>query len=267
MPLVPFLKSRVRRVRGWIEQKALVREGPPAEITRADWPRSLKDPTAFYRECHRYFHFKLPPQFKAHRRYFSKERRGFGEDAFHTMWFLLFREFKPATFLEIGVWRGQTTSLAALNQKRLGIAGIIAGIAPFQPHGDSSPFHDPKLDHYTDTLKNFDAFQLPPPQLLKAFSTDAQAVAFIQSRQWDCIYIDGDHEYATVKADWENCAPAVKPGGIIILDDAGLGTRYRAPHFASTGIEGPSSLAREIDRKIFEEILQVGHNRVFQRLG
>jgi len=46
-----------------------------------------------------------------------------------------------------------------------------------------------------------------------------------------------------------------------------LGTRYRAPHFASTGIEGPSSLAREIDRKIFEEILQVGHNRVFQRLG
>ena len=60
---------------------------------------------------------------------------------------------------------------------------------------------------------------------------------------------------------------AVKPGGIIILDDAGLGTRYRAPHFASTGIEGPSSLAREIDRKIFEGILQVGHNRVFQRLG
>jgi len=267
MPLVPFLKSRVRRVRGWIEQKALIRAGSPAEITRADWPHSLKDPTAFYRECHRYFHFKLPPQFKAHRQYFSKERRGFGEDAFHTMWFLLFREFKPATFLEIGVWRGQTTSLAALNQKWFGITGLVAGIAPFQPAGDSSPFHDAALDHQQDTLKNFEAFSLPPPRLVKAFSTEAAAVEFIRSQAWDCIYIDGDHEYPTAKADWENCASAVKLGGLMVMDDAGLDTGYHAPHFATAGIAGPTQVLKEIDRSQFREILQVGHNRVFQKIA
>ena len=254
-------------MRGWLEQKALIKEGAPAEITREDWQRSLKDPNAFYRECYRYFHFKLPPQFKAHRQYFSVERRGFGEDAFHTMWFLLFQEFKPVNFLEIGVWRGQTASLAALNQKWFGTTGLVVGIAPFQPSGDSSPFHNAALDHQADTLKNFDAFHLPHPKLLKAFSTDAPAVELIQSREWDCIYIDGDHEYQTVKADWENCARAVKPGGLIVMDDAGLGTAYEAPCFASTGIAGPSQVLREIDRGKFSEILQVGHNRVLQKIA
>jgi len=36
----------------------------------------------------------------------AENRRGFGENAFHTMWYLLLEEFKPATFLEIGVFRG-----------------------------------------------------------------------------------------------------------------------------------------------------------------
>ena len=256
----------MHRMQGWLEQKALLKKGAPAEITRVDWQKSFQETNSFYCECYRYFHFNLPSQFKEHRKYFSVERRGFGEDAFHTMWFLLFREFKPARFLEIGVWRGQTTSLAALNQKWFGIAGTVAGIAPFQPSGDSSPFHDAAVDHQADTIKNFNAFHLPHPKLLKAFSTDAHAIEFIQSQPWDCIYIDGDHEYPTVKADWENCAPAVKVGGLVVIDDAGLDTGYQAPHFASTGISGPSRIANEIDRSTFQEILQVGHNRVFQRL-
>jgi hypothetical protein len=40
------------------------------------------------------------------RHYFNQCRRGFGEDAFHAMWFLLFRQFRPVSFLEIGVYRG-----------------------------------------------------------------------------------------------------------------------------------------------------------------
>jgi SAM-dependent methyltransferase len=267
MSLTRFLQSRVGLIRGHFEKKALIQAGAPAEITRADWDRSLENPNEFYGICHRYFHFNLPDQFREHRRYFSVERRGFGEDAFHTMWFLLFKEFKPASFLEIGVWRGQTTSLAALNQKFLGIVGTVAGIAPFQPSGDSSSFHDASLDHQADTLKNFDAFKLPHPTLLKAFSTEPAAVKFIQSHAWDCIYIDGDHEYATAKADWENCASAVKPGGLMVLDDAGLGTGYQAPHFATAGIAGPTQVLKEIDRSQFREILQVGHNRVFQKIA
>jgi hypothetical protein len=36
--------------------------------------------------------------------------------------------------------------------------------------------------------------------------------------------------------------------------------------FATAGHPGPTRLAGEIDRKKFREILQVGHNRVFQKL-
>src|SRR5687767_10257130 len=68
-------------------------------MERDDWARSLTDPTSFYLDCFRYFHRALPADLKAHRRYFTRAKRGFGEDAFHTMWFLLFREFRPRSFL------------------------------------------------------------------------------------------------------------------------------------------------------------------------
>jgi hypothetical protein len=44
-----------------------------------------------------------------------------------------------------------------------------------------------------------------------------------------------------------------------------LSTLYRPPSFATSGHPGPSRIADEIDRNNFREILQVGHNRVFQR--
>lgn len=35
----------------------------------------------------------------------------------------------------------------------------------------------------------------------------------------DFLFIDGDHSYAGVKADYENYAPLVRPGGLIVLHD------------------------------------------------
>ena len=81
------------------------------------------------------------------------------------------------------------------------------------------------------------------------------------------IYIDGNHDYPVARADWELCAAQLSPGGIIVLDDAGLGTAFRPPAFATGGHPGPSRLAQEIDRRAFAEILQVGHNRVFQKVA
>jgi predicted O-methyltransferase YrrM len=102
---------------------------------------------------------------------------------------------------------------------------------------------------------------------LKAFSTDDNAVALIKSRAWDLIYIDGSHDYPVVCKDWAVCSKSIRVGGVIVLDDAGLGTAFRPPAFASGGHPGPSRLAGEIDRKQFREILQVGHNRAFERIA
>jgi hypothetical protein len=256
-----YLKAAIPR-----QRRAILRQAGPARIERADWSRSLQEPTDFYLDCFRYFNQQLPAEVREHRAYFCEERRGFNEDAMHVMWFLLFREFKPENFLEIGVYRGQTISLAALLSKLNGVACHVQGISPFTAAGDKVSKYRTDLDYLQDTLRHFEHFGLPRPDLLKAFSTAPEAVALIRATPWEMVYIDGNHDYEVARQDWESCSQSVKPGGIIVLDDASLATAYRPPLFATAGHPGPSRLAREIDSRAFREILRVGHNRVFQRI-
>jgi hypothetical protein len=204
-------------------------------------------------------------ELRNHRKYFAEAGRGFGEEAFHVLWHLLSHELRPLEFLEIGVYRGQVLSLVSLLQRRLGLQGRVTGISPFLPAGDSVSQYRKDIDYLEDTLANFEHFGLPRPELLKAFSTDAEARDRVWSRPWDLIYIDGNHDDEVVRADWELCAGQVRPGGMIVLDDSGLTTSYEPPAFATKGHPGPSRLASELDRVRFEEVLQVGHNRVFQK--
>src|SRR4030095_9137273 len=239
--MMPGHKWRMRKAK----QTALLSPGSDADPVRADWNESLKEPTAFYLRCHRFFHRGLPPQLRVHREYFSQNRRGFGEDAFHVMWFVLFREFHPRQFLEIGVYRGQTISLAAMLSELNRRPCEVHGISPFSNAGDSVSKYRAAVDYREDTLRNFAHFRLPAPQLLKAYSTDPAASELIRSQPWDMIYIDGNHDYEIVQRDSALCAAMVRPGGLIIMDDAGLNTGYRPPLFAPGGHPGPSRLAHE----------------------
>lgn len=263
-----FLRSLPKRLRAQKDKAIILRQPATSdmEIARERWSDSLSDPTTFYSRCVRYFHQSLPEDLRAHRLYFSKEQRGFGEEAFHVMWWMLFQEFRPGTFLEIGVYRGQTLSLAALLQRHFGIEGTITGISPFASAGDAVSRYRGDVNYQEDTLANFRHFSLAEPDLHKCFSTDPDAVSLISSREWDCVYIDGNHDYEVALADWKNCSAAVVQGGIVVLDDSALGTDYRPPAFATGGHPGPSRVAEEIDRSRFQEILRVGHNRVFQKL-
>src|SRR4029078_2527568 len=118
---------------------------------------SLEEPSKFYLECLRFFHQKLPPEIKAHRNWFynvPENRRGDGEDAFHVMGFLLFQEFRPPDFLEVGVFRGQTISLAALLAKSQGASCRVFGISPFTPASDGVSSYRKDIGYYEDTLRN-----------------------------------------------------------------------------------------------------------------
>jgi hypothetical protein len=264
MNLQKFVQSRIAKVRC---RQAIGRLAASARKPNlADWTRSLKDPTAFYEDCVIAFYRELPEALREHRRYFSENKRGFGEDAFHTMWRLLMERFRFRKFLEIGVYRGQTLSLVSMLQREFGVTdGEVWGVSPFASVGDSVSRYKEDVDYLTDTKSNFQHFDLHEPKLLKAYSTDLAAVELIGSKSWDAIYIDGNHDYEIVRGDWDNCAASVKSGGIIVLDDSSLNTSFEAPVFATKGHPGPSRLAEEIDRARFEEILRVGHNRVFQK--
>jgi hypothetical protein len=220
-----------------------------------------------YQYCLYYFDHFLPESVRAHRRYFVEGNRGFGEDAFHAMWFLLFEHFRPRAALEIGVYRGQTITLWKLVSRHFQFDCQIAAISPFTSAGDAVSKYASHVDYFEDTTLNHKHFELPLPEFCRAFSTAPQAKSLIASRQWDVIYIDGNHDYDIALQDWIACAKAVKPGGIVVLDDSALDTDFSPPAFATAGHPGPSRVAREIDGSQFQEILSVGHNRVFQRLG
>jgi predicted O-methyltransferase YrrM len=265
MSLVASLRTYVGLARRKRALQRLASQAPRCPLTNEGWGRSLQDPTAYYEDAVRHFYHTLPQAFRDHRRYFVENGRGFGEHAFHVLWYALLNEIRPRSFLEIGVFRGQVISLVALWAKLQGQTVQVCGISPFSPAADSVSKYQTGLDYLADTLTNFEHFQLPAPELLKAFSTDAMAKSRIAAQSWDMVYIDGNHDYEVALQDWQACAPAVRQGGVIVLDDSSVSTVFQPPCFATKGHPGPSRLATEIDRSKFVEILQVGHNRVFQK--
>ena len=226
----------------------------------------FKDRTTQYKYFHHYFWNISPDWLKKHRDYFSKDKRGFGEDAFHSMWYFIFNKFKPKQVLEIGVYRGQTISLFSLLANKFGFASEIHGVSPFTSAGDQVSEYLTNLDYENDVKTNFNYFKLPSPILYKGFSTDEEMIKIIESKQWDLIYIDGNHDYEVAKQDFEICSKQLNKNGLIVLDDASLHTDYKPPFYSTAGHAGPSKVASEIDHNDFEEILSVGHNRVFLKI-
>ncbi|MDH7604024.1 MAG: class I SAM-dependent methyltransferase [Melioribacter sp.] len=88
-------------------------------------------------------------------------------------------------------------------------------------------------------------------------------VEVIKSRKWDCVYIDGNHDYDIVKQDLLNCYQFISNNGLIALDDSALYTDFKPPKFSFKGHPGPSFVANEIFDLGFEELVSCGHLRVF----
>ncbi len=214
---------------------------------------------------HHHFNNLCPEVLRAHRNYFKQNGRGFGENAFHAMWFMLLREFKPQQCLEIGVYRGQVISLWALIARTLDFDCKVHGISPFTPAGDEVSVYMEKMDYFEDTLQHHRHFSLPEPELLRAYSTDPEALAYIRSRRWDMIYIDGNHDYDVALADYEVCKENLAEGGLLIMDDSSLYTDYVPLRFSFAGHPGPSRVVQERALKELRFLGGVGHNNVFMK--
>ena len=231
------------------------------DLVEANFSRNVT-----YRYFQKSFRVWSPSWIRQHRQYFASEGRGFGEDAFHAAWLALISEFKPSKMLEIGVYRGQTLSLWALAGKNLGLNPEILGIAPMDSSGDEVSVYE-SLDYLKDIQSNFTHFGLPNPKLLKAFSTDHDALKVIEEGNWDLIYIDGSHEYSVVKSDINAAAKGLVSGGILVLDDSSLFTEFKlSTNEAFRGHPGPSRVFEEIDSSSFQFLFGVGHNNVLRKI-
>jgi len=218
-----------------------------------------------YRYLTYYFHRRAPAFIREHRAYFSSEGRGFGEDVFHAMWWLIFLKYQPTRLLEIGVHRGQVISLWALIAKHLGLGIEVHGLSPFDGASDQGSRYDPALDYERDVVTHFAHFGLSAPHLTKAYSDDEVGKAVIGGSAWDVVYIDGSHDYNVVRSDYLCAATSVRIGGLMIFDDAGLYGGYRPPLWAFRGHAGPSTVALEVDLSRFRRLGSAGHNVIFER--
>jgi predicted O-methyltransferase YrrM len=223
------------------------------------------DRNQLHQYMHHYYRHLCPFSIRRHREYFEQDQRGFGERAFHAMWWLLLREFRPQRCLEIGVFRGQVITLWSAIARTLGMPCEVSGISPFSPAGDSVSTYPTEVDYHSDVLASFARFALPAPTLIKAFSTDTEALEHIASTPWDLIFVDGNHDYDVVLSDYEHARDGLKPGGILVMDDSSLGTSFAPPRFSSAGHADPSRVAAEFAMREFEFLGAVAHNNVFRK--
>jgi len=233
------------------------------EATLDTLTKKINTRSGIYSYFNNHYESILGEVLKGHRSYFLTNRRGFGENAFHSMWHHIFREYRPREILEIGVYRGQTLSLFSLLSRLFKIESNVYGITPLSSGDDSVSQYDKDVDYAKDIEKNFKYFNLPPATILKAYSTDSAAIQLIESKKWDLIYIDGSHDYDVVKSDYEVCKRSLAPNGIIVFDDSSL---YFDFYFDRSfkGHPGPSKLVKEVVLNEMDFLVGVGHNNVFK---
>lgn len=234
-----------------------------SELCFTDVVKKYTDRNELHAYMHHYFKHYCPPEIRSHRMYYKEGARGFGENAFHAMWYLLLREYKPKLCLEIGVYRGQVISLWALIARMLDIKCEIHGISPFAPLGDEVSNYLAEVDYYADTISHHRKFHLEPPILLRSLSTDVEAIEHIRARQWDLIYIDGSHDYEFALSDYENCRDNLAIGGLLVMDDSSLYSGYKPPLYSFAGHPGPSKIVEQFAMKELIFIAGVGHNNIF----
>ena len=229
------------------------------------------------------------PLLASHRRYVEEGRLGFGDPAFHSMWQSLLAaaqdRFGSVDTLEIGVFKGQVVSLWALLAQTYGWRLRIYAITPFegQPlpgarwwrslNARINPWFRQRLrsgdfypdDDYEKTVRRlFAHFQLDFDRVrwIRGYSQAPEVLAAVRTDRFHVIYVDGGHTFEAAGADIANFGPKVVTGGWLVMDDAACdlpGTAFWKGH------ESVSRACRQLPALGFKNVLNVGHNRVFEK--
>ena len=206
-----------------------------------------------------------------HRRYVKQNNLGYGEDPFHVVWREIVKNSpNNFNFLEIGVYKGQILSLIKLLSKIYEKNGKILGVSPFNGAGDKYSKYD-SVDYLNTIQTLFNQFNLElniNDEIIQGSSIDDNIKTEIKNRGiFDIIYIDGCHDYDCVISDINLMKEITKIGSYIVMDDASCNKiiERKGAH------KGHQDVCRAISDEIestdmFEEIICVGHNRVFIRL-
>jgi MMP 1-O-methyltransferase len=126
---------------------------------------------------------------------------------------------------EIGVWKGKSSYIFASVIKETG--GTLYSIDPFNGDGDTQSIDTYQqeisklgislLDNFKKTMANYKLLEF-----IKIISkTSEKAFNEFLEQKIDLLFIDGNHDYESVKKDYDLWSPLVPNGGVIILHDVG----------------------------------------------
>lgn len=213
------------------------------------------------------------PDLKNHRDWVVQNNWGYGNRAFHWMWNLLIREapnnFK---FLEIGVFKGQITSLISLLNKKFKKNGSVYGVTPLSSTGDKYATH-PDVNYEQLIQKIYGVFELDACdfQLIEGFSNNPEIIETAKAEgPYDFVYVDGCHDYEVVVSDLTNYGDMLKVGGYLIVDDSSNYLKIPDGLIRSnwSGLLDVSNAVRHVTEQDsrFTHCFAVGHNRIFQRI-
>jgi predicted O-methyltransferase YrrM len=230
------------------------------------------------------------PLLTAHRRHIETHQLGFGDPAFHTLWAALLpaaaQRFGPFRALEIGVFKGQVISLWSLLAREKNLPLSIEAITPLVGEKPPKPglltkvrfrldraFRErvqvgnfyPEHDYAGIIARLFRHFDLDPAVVTfhRGYSTDAALLRRLEQASYQIVYVDGDHSYAGALHDFTTFGPKVPKGGWLIADDAGFdlpGTAFWK------GYEPVTRACAVLPSLGFRNVLNVGHNRIFEKV-
>jgi predicted O-methyltransferase YrrM len=134
---------------------------------------------------------------------------------------LLVRHFQPKRIVEIGTSEGRTTLNLALNAPP--DAEIITFDLPPELTGEHRKHSGPnyrQMDIEEPGVLFRDHPVASKIKLILADSTKFDWTPY--ERSVDFVFIDGAHDYESVRKDTENALKIIRPGGVIVWHDYGV---------------------------------------------
>ena len=148
---------------------------------------------------------------------------------------------KPRIFLEIGVFHGVTARnicelLYQTHKNDFKYIGLDLFVENEENKNEVIPnntFNNPLKSVYFKYIKKQNPYSLEAVrELLKKFEKNVHLIQGnsnkvlkkIDMSKIDYVFLDGGHEYNTVKNDLENCIEVIKKGGTVLCDDYNLGS-------------------------------------------